>query len=108
MLGHVTSIDSITNNGSTALMIAAVNDKLQAVKYLLEKGADPSLKDSDERSLLHWASFGGNTAVIEKILSYAVDIESRDNHGSTPLMFAQRHGKTEAVAYLLSKGAKPS
>ena len=108
MLSHVTSIDSITNKGATALMIAAANDKLQAVEHLVGKGADPSLKSNSGRNSLHSASQGGNTTVIEKILSYGVDIESRTKDGSTPLMIAQRNGKAEAVTYLLSKGAKPS
>ncbi|KAL9961098.1 hypothetical protein ACROYT_G029980 [Oculina patagonica] len=108
MLSHVPSIDSINNKGVTPLMLAANNDKLQAVEYLLAKGADPSLEDNIGWNSLHSASLGGNTAVIEKILSYGVDIESRTKDGSTPLMVAQRNGKAEAVTYLLSKGAKPS
>ena len=108
MLSHVPSIDSRKNGGATALMIAAGNGKLQAVNYLLKKGADPSLVGKSGQSSLHCASRGGNTAVIEKILSYGVDIESRTKHGSTPLMIAQKYEKTEAVTYLLSQGAKPS
>ena len=108
MLSHVCSIDSITNKGYTALMIAAVNDKLQAVEYLLGKGADPSLKANDGWNSLHQASEGGNPAVIKKMLSCGVDIESRTKKGSTPLMIAQDGGKAEAVTYLLSQGAKPS
>ncbi|KAL9961101.1 hypothetical protein ACROYT_G029985 [Oculina patagonica] len=109
MLSHVPSIDSINDGGVTALMVAAAfSGKLQAVEYLLAKGADPSPEDNNGWNSLHWASYGGNTAVIEKILSYGIDIESRDKDGSTPLMLAQERGKSEAVTYLLSKGAKPS
>ncbi len=108
MLSHVPSIDAINNQGVTALMRAAHFQKLQAVEYLLEKGANLSLNSNDGRNLLHAASWGGSTAVIEKILSYGIDIDSKDLKGSTPLMLAQRFGKTEVVTYLLSKGAKPS
>ncbi|KAL9961102.1 hypothetical protein ACROYT_G029986 [Oculina patagonica] len=108
MLSHVPSIDAIDNEGVTALMLATFNGKLQAVEYLLAKGANPSLEDKiDGWNTLHVASYGGNTAAIEKILSYGVDIESRTKDGSTPLMIAQERGKSEAVTYLLSKGAKP-
>ena len=89
-------------------MIAAAYDKLQAVTYLLKQGADPSLQDDYGSTVLHHASESGNVAIMEEILSYGVDIESTNNSGETPLMLAQSYGKSEVVAYLLSKGAKPS
>ena len=107
MLSHVPSIDSITKEGGTPLMIAAGNDKLQAVKCLLKQGADPSLQDNDGWNVLHYASRSGNVAIIEEILSHGVDIESRNNSCETPLMLAQINGKSEAMAFL-SKGTKSS
>ena len=108
MLSHVSYIDSTTKEGVTSLMIAAGNDKLQAVKYLLKQGADPSLQNNDGWNVLHFASVSDNVAIMEEILSHWVDIESRINSGQTPLLLAQSYGKSEAVAYLLSKGAKSS
>ncbi|KAL9961124.1 hypothetical protein ACROYT_G030015 [Oculina patagonica] len=108
MLSHVPSIDSINNKGSTALMIAAYYDKLQAVEYLLKKGADPSLKDNDGWNLLHAASQGGNPVIIELMLSHVPSIDSITNKGSTALMIAARHDKLQAVKCLLAKGANPS
>ena len=43
------SIDKRDDEGRTPLMMAADNDKLQAVKYLLKQGADPSLQDNESR-----------------------------------------------------------
>lgn len=105
VVGHVPSIDSENNRGITPLMAAARLGKVQAVKFLLEKGASPSLEDNSGWNSLHWASWGGNTAVIEKILFCGVDIESKGKEGSTPRMIAQRHGQAEASTYL-SKFAK--
>ena len=102
------SIDSRTKEGSTPLMIAAYNDKLQAVKYLLKQGANPSLQNDNGWNVLHYASQKGNVAIMEEILSHEVEIESKNNSGETPLMLAQTYGKSEIVAYLLSKGAKSS
>ena len=53
-------------------------------------------------------AWSGNVAIVEEILSHGVDIESRNNSGESPLMLAQMNGKSEAVAYLLCKGAKSS
>ena len=105
---HVPSIDSITKLGVTPLMVAAYNGKLQAVKYLLKQGADPSLQDNKGWNVLHHSSWGGNVAIMEKILSYRVDIESKTKLGLTPLVIVQMNGNSKAVAYLVSKGAKSS
>ena len=106
LLTHGPDIDSTTAKGSTPLMIASLYCKLQAVTFLIGKGASSSLEDNKGRNSLHWASFNGNTVIIDTLLSYGVDIESQTKFGETPLMIARRRGHTEAVTYLLSKGAK--
>jgi len=108
ILSHVPSIDSITKEGVTPLMVAASNDKLQAVKCLLEHGADPSLQDNNGWNVLHFASPGGNPEIIELILSHVPSIDSITKKGSTPLMLAVYNAKLQAVKYLLEHGADPS
>ena len=102
LLTHGPDIDSTTADGETPLMIAARYGKLQAVKCLLGKGASPSLEDNGGWNSLHFASRNGNTVIIDTILSYGVDIESKTEFGETPLMIAQECGHIEAVTYLLS------
>ena len=106
LLTHGPDIDSTTADGKTPLMIAAQCGKLQAVTFLIGKGASPSLEDNTGWNSLHWASFNDNTVIIDTLLSCGVDIESKSKLGATPLMIARRCGHTEAVTYLLSKGAK--
>ncbi|KAI0394670.1 ankyrin repeat-containing protein [Xylariaceae sp. FL0594] len=48
----------------TALYRAALNGQEEAVRYLLEKGADPSYKDAKGRSCYWAAKEGGNEKVI--------------------------------------------
>ena len=86
------------------MMLAAAYDKIEAVNYLLDKGADPYIRDHSGRNLLHAASTGGNVAIITKMLSLGLDINSKDIRGHTPLKIAKTVGKTEAVTFLLSKG----
>ena len=38
-------VDSKDSGGSTPLMLAAVCGKIEAVNYLLDKGADPSIRN---------------------------------------------------------------
>ena len=56
---------------------------------------------------LHCAAAGGNEAIIETLLSSELDIDSRDNDGTTPLMVAAAKGQEKTVNLLLSKGADP-
>ena len=108
MLSHVPSIDSRIKGGVTALMIAALHGRLQAVQYLLEKGADPSLHSNSGWNLLHCASQGDNSYIIELMLSHVPSIDSRNNEGVTALMIAAAQGNLQAVQCLLEKGADPS
>ena len=86
-------------------MIAALCGKIEAVDYLLEKGADPSLKGKLGSNLLYSTSVGGNVAIVKMLLSHGLDINSRDGDSSTALTIALAYGKAEAVEYLLSRGA---
>ena len=50
MLSHGLDINSKDSDGDTPLMIAALNGKMEAVNYLLDKGADPFLKGDNGRN----------------------------------------------------------
>ncbi|KAL9956861.1 hypothetical protein ACROYT_G038409 [Oculina patagonica] len=105
VLARGLDIESKNSYGSTPLMVAALNCKMEVVNYLLDKGADPSLTGEYGKNLLHFASQGGNVAIIETMLSRGLDVNSKDSCGNTPTMFAASSGKIEAVNYLLDRGA---
>jgi len=54
---------------------------------------------------LHMAARRGNILVAEALLDCKANIEARDKPGDTPLRRAVNCGKTEMVAFLLSRGA---
>ena len=85
-------------------MLAAASGKIEAVNYLLDKGADPCIRDQEGRNSLHAAAQGDNVAIITKMLSLGLDVNSKDIRGHTPLKIAKTFGKTEAETFLLSKG----
>ena len=66
-------------------MTAAINDKQNAFDVLIQNGADPSFKDNDVFSVLRCAAQGGNTSIINKLLSLGLDIKLRDVYGVSPL-----------------------
>ena len=86
-------------------MIAASNEKQNAFQILIQKGADPSLKDKYGYSLLHKAAEGGNTSIINELLSLGLDVRLKDVYGVTPLARAIENSNSDAVKFLISKGA---
>ena len=89
-------------------MKATFSGKESAFQLFIQNCADPSLKDNDEFSLLHKATQGGNTSIINKLLSLGLDVDSRSSTGVTPLITAALGCKKGAFEMLLQRGADPS
>ncbi|PFX13327.1 putative ankyrin repeat protein [Stylophora pistillata] len=62
------NIDSRDGDGNTPLLLAAANGKVEAVNHLLVKKANPFVKGQFGRNSLHFASQGGDVAIIETIM----------------------------------------
>ena len=100
MLSSGLNINAQSSNGWTALMCAAFLKKCEVFDFLLSKGADHSLRDKVGRTVLHHGSEGGDITIIEKCLSFELDIESKDNDGKTALDLAACSGSGDAFRFL--------
>ncbi|PFX14620.1 Reticulocyte-binding protein 2-like a [Stylophora pistillata] len=105
LLPYGFSVDSRDATGRTPLMKEAWNGDVQAVKGLIERGANPSLMDNRRWNSLHFAACGGDLDIISLIHSRVKDIESKEVEGYTPLMIAAFNGKLQAVKWFLEEGA---
>ena len=89
-------------NGSSALAAASSMGKVDTVKYLLEKGADPN--DGGTRPLpfyaLHGAVEKGNHEIFKLLLEHGADPDVRNGKGQTVLIKAQEIGNAEAIRLL--------
>ncbi|XP_038385887.1 ankyrin repeat domain-containing protein 7-like [Canis lupus familiaris] len=72
---------------------------------LLEHGADPNLKDNKGNTALHYAAFGDNVSIAEKLLLQNADIEAKNKDDLTPLLVAVNENKEQMVKFLVGKGA---
>jgi hypothetical protein len=106
-------IDATQNQKYTLLMMAAQRMDIDAVKTLLERGANVNMKNIDGMTALHFVAV--NTCVksyiievIELLLDFKAEINATDNLGETPLMNSVRRSRNtiDAVGMLLEHGAR--
>ena len=64
---------------------------------LIQKGADPSLKDNEGQSLLHFAAQGGNKFIINKLLSLGLGIDVPVLLLNQPIFWAEGDVYTQAI-----------
>ncbi|XP_071098528.1 serine/threonine-protein phosphatase 6 regulatory ankyrin repeat subunit B-like [Haliotis cracherodii] len=97
-------INSRGQHGQTAVMMAALYAKKDVFDLLVSKGADLTLTDDYNDTVLHLACGGGNRSIVEQLLQL-VDINSRGQHGQTAVMMAALYAKKDVFDLLVSKGA---
>src|SRR3569623_2070423 len=90
-----------------SLLYAALENNIDLVRTLLEKCADPNIKDTNGNTALHFAALnnGDNYLLVELLLEYGADIDSQDKEGFTCLMYAVVTNKIEIVRCLSQNGA---
>nr|XP_051229965.1 uncharacterized protein LOC127347858 [Lolium perenne] len=93
--------------GVTALSAAALDGKMDAVRYLLDHGADPNKKDDAGSVPLHCAAKFGHDEAASLLLSRGASVDIAYFHG-TPLHIAAAYGKTSVIKVLLEHHADPN
>jgi ankyrin repeat protein/ppGpp synthetase/RelA/SpoT-type nucleotidyltranferase len=90
------------------LELASGNGDDEAVKRLLEAGADPNYKNNVRFTPLHMASLGGHDRIVELLLEAGADGNSKDSAGMTPINAASQGGYDRIVERLLKGGVDPN
>jgi ankyrin repeat protein len=103
---------------ATAIMRAAFSADLELVQLLLEHGADPHIKSSDNETTLEAAAGLGWVAgfhkdrpradrleIVKILIDMGADVNWQDNYGISPLMVAGNLGDIPIIQYLIDHGA---
>ncbi len=100
-------MDTRDQRGTTLLMHAAAIGSPEAVKFLLDKGADVNAKNELEATPLILAA--GNPEKARMLVEKGADVNAHSKLGRTPLIIAAGcDGCTSTVKLLLDKGADPN
>jgi Ankyrin repeats (3 copies) len=91
--------------GRTALHDASVNDHLEVVKLLLQRGADVRVVNQFGDTALHEASRWGHLEVVRLLLDNQADLAITNQHGWTSLHFAAAYSQLEVARVLLEATA---
>ena len=95
LLSRGIRVDSQDWQGCTPVMIAVQKSKVQVVKCLISKGADPAFRADNGRNSLHCASLCGHVDVFELLVSHMTNIDSRDAMNEASLIIAAKEGRVQ-------------
>ena len=96
-----------TEDGSTALHLAALEGHADIARLLLASKAQVNARGLREETPLHMAMYDGHREVAELLLASQADVNARNTAGETPLHLAAGKGYRELVELLLSQNADP-
>lgn len=111
---HGADLDTGAPRGMTPLKSAVRNGHMEAVRALLEAGADVnasglgSVQPSDGSSPLHLAIASGHMKMAQMLMDYGADVNGRDSQGRTPLHLSPSHEPDRSFEFakmLLERGA---
>jgi ankyrin repeat protein len=107
VLGRGIDIDARahTKFKNTPLQTALLAGQLATVKLLLERGADPLVRQAHGFTPLQEAAFHGRRDLVELLLGAGAEINSRADDGRTALTEALRANHADLADYLRSRGA---
>lgn len=75
-------------SGATVLISAVKANKIKAVLFLLENGANIHARDRDGMTVLHHAADQANESLFKILIQHGADLKARDDNGKTALHHA--------------------
>jgi ankyrin repeat protein len=101
------SVGTFASDGWTPLHLAAFFGHAQAVRLLLERGADPhaTSKNPTANQALHAAAVRGHRDVVAELIGKGADVNRAAGGGWTPLHLVAGSGHVEIAELLIESGA---
>ena len=108
LIQHGADVNAKAKTGNTPLLIAAVgHGKYDAVKLLIDKGADVFALNNRKENALTRASLFGDTATVSLLLNKGLDVNAFTVDSTTALINAVLNANKPVIFQLLERGADP-
>jgi ankyrin repeat protein len=95
---------AVDSDSDHVLMYAALYASRECMKLLLDKGANPNMRNKLGETALVWSVH--DISKVKLLLDHGADANALTNEGNTPLLAAcVGQGQNEVISLLLEKGA---
>ena len=78
---------------------------LKVTSFLLQSGADVSLRSNSRTTALHYAAKNGVVDIVKLLIENGADINIVNDRGNTPLHYAAKNGYIDIIKLLIENGA---
>ncbi|KAK9073813.1 hypothetical protein SSX86_006407 [Deinandra increscens subsp. villosa] len=89
--------------GYRALQWAALNNRVAAAQYILERGADVNAVDLTGQTALHWSAVRGSIQVADLLLEDGARVNAADIYGYQTTHVAAQYGQTAFLYHIVTK-----
>ncbi len=79
--------------GMSPLGWTVLGDQPEVARYLLEAGADPSFRDTNNGTVLHLAAFFGRATIAQDLIDHGADLNALNAHNEKPID-SLKYGRT--------------
>ncbi|BDW81559.1 hypothetical protein MACH24_09970 [Erythrobacter sp. Dej080120_24] len=93
--------------GDTGLHVVTARRDTTWVKFLLQRGANPNIRNNQGITPLQLATRLGFVEGAEELIKKGADVSVADSQGETPLISAVHQRNVELIRRLLAQGADP-
>lgn len=103
LLQRGASVDAVTTQNATPLLLAAIKGHTNIIRLLLDYGSN-SQTDSflmNKYTALHWAARGGYIGSIKVLLDAGADINAKSEQGNSVLTVAVEGGHIASIRFIL-------
>ena len=95
------------DTGETALVLVTKRRDTMWVRFLLDKGGDPSIGDRQGMTPLMHAALLNTTDVADELLNRKAPVDQANRRGETALILAVQAKNSAMVRLLVRRGANP-